>query len=561
MEYYKGTEDGSFRRKKKIKFNPLLCCLNLIYHTGLVICLATILYWVIENQNNLQSLKHGQDYQIEIINKVNDYIMYDLKPRIIIMDRVLAYQLPTAIVKAFEISHTDLRETLEGVVVDLAKLTEVYRALLGFDQDWGLEKNAQRLKCSWSPYSFEQEAVLGNQEYKDYVKHVNASIEHIKSVYGDFADVRSNIGNLFAKITNYINENLGQNYTVTRFDQYFNNLTANINKSINDIEDQTIRRITDISIKLFKMRNKYLQLYVSKKGIKVTKIIGGESIHTDELYKNILEDDLLTNVNRNHIIDQNKRKIKGERSDGRRDRVKNKSAKPTLITTNLNSQHSTPPFKDGNQKKSKGKKGRRKSRSSTEVEISRWSGDNSFQNKVKLDLHNKLIEYLLNKGRRFDILYTSPNQTISDYRHKLMKVNNELKLAANITSDNPFYKLASGSRPRRIMQGAEERLRRMKRFPFIPHLAAYSLPGSTKRAKVKDKNSQSRENENSYNIHPEIIEYRDKTLSKGFGSNSRKDKSDGVTSIMEEMLVGCYHSMIPGYINYLCPLGNHNDQC
>nr|WPV62564.1 MAG: transmembrane protein [Jeilongvirus miniopteri] len=561
MEYYKGTEDGSFTRKKKVRFNPLLCCLNLIYHTGLVICLATILYWVIENQNNLQSLKHDQDYQIEIINKVNDYIMYDLKPRIIIMDRVLAYQLPTAIVKAFEISHTDLRETLEGVVVDLAKLTEVYRALLGFDQDWGLEKNAQRLKCSWSPYSFEQEAVLGNQEYKDYVKHVNASIEHIKSVYGDFADVRSNIGNLFAKITNYINENLRQNYTMTQFDQYFNNLTAEINESINDIEDQTIERITDISIKLFKMRNKYLQLYVNKEGIKVTKVIGEKSIHTDELYKNILEDDLLTSVNRNHIVSQNKRKIKGGRSDSKGDRVNNKAAKPTLKAIISNYQHSTPPPRDRKQRKSKGKKGRRKSRSSTEVDITGWSRDNSFQNKVKLDLHNKLIEYLLNKGKRFDILYTSPNQTTNDYRHKLMKVNNELRLAANITSDNPFYKLASGSRPRRIMQGAKEKLSRMKRFPFIPHLAAYSLPGSNKKAKTKNKDSQSRENENPYNIHPEIIEYRDRTLSKGLDSSRRKDKPNEVTSIMEEMLVGCYHSMIPGYINYQCPLDNQHDQC
>ncbi|AYM47537.1 transmembrane protein 1 [Bat paramyxovirus] len=109
--------------------------MNIIYHFSLISVMIVLTFWVIDTNDRMIITQKMIKANNEMMVHIHDYIIYDLKPRSIIMDKILSYQLPTAIVKAFEISHTDLRETLEGVVVDLAKLTEVYRALLGFDQN------------------------------------------------------------------------------------------------------------------------------------------------------------------------------------------------------------------------------------------------------------------------------------------------------------------------------------------------------------------------------------------------------------------------------------------
>lgn len=209
-----------------------------LYYTTLFLMSVCILYLNITNYTRISRLNALIDSDSERSRKVIDYVYYDLKPRVTQMDRVLSFQLPTAIVKAFEISHTDLRETLESVVVDLAKLTELYRALLGFNDDWALDGNAQRLRCTWSPYSYSEELNMHVADAEETLAMMNQTLNQVQDMYGDYGGIKDQISNLFAQIKGYISQGLDSNQTHVpiQYDSYIN-ITNNYLKAIRMLTD------------------------------------------------------------------------------------------------------------------------------------------------------------------------------------------------------------------------------------------------------------------------------------------------------------------------------------
>lgn len=138
------------------------------------------------------------------IHLMNEYMIRDLKPRMTVIDRVVTYQLPTTILKAFELSYNDLRSTMEQVVVDTEKLIGLYKAILGFQSDWTVDPTAQRLRCYWEEYTVDDYILFNDADTIQMIEAVNRTLSDIDDSYYDFEDVASEIKNAFYGLYDYI---------------------------------------------------------------------------------------------------------------------------------------------------------------------------------------------------------------------------------------------------------------------------------------------------------------------------------------------------------------------
>ncbi|AYM47543.1 transmembrane protein [Bat paramyxovirus] len=475
------------------------------------------------------------------MSHIHDYILLDLKPRSIVMDRILSYQLPTAIVKAFEVSHTDLRETLEGVVVDLAKLTEVYRALLGFDENWDLESNAQRLKCSWSPITIAGERVLGTEGLSEYELRANQSIEHIKSLYGDFDNVKANIQQLFDQILIYFANESYINGTEIRNDYYYNMTMKNLTHIFEDHESKTVVKFMNLIKRNVKYKNKII----------------------DQMVQKAIQHNVSKKSNKSHSRNnKKKRQSKGRKNRTPRSSLElqediNHGKRSSGIVESPDMRAANPTLKKSNQ--------HFRSDSSEVLYSQALTREAQDMPAKKLKLSWKDIKDLTNENSlmfrpikpRFDPLYTHPdlNQTVVLERLKI--IHRLLSLNTTNLHDKSFYDILLQERPRTIKDKVKKKLGRMKRFTFIPNLAAYRLPLYDHQSSKKkiDQASTSKTKLSlstpSPGLYPEL-KNRLEELSARTMSLLRGNKS---LDLDQPLFDHCYVGKIPGYKLIYCPQG------
>lgn len=464
-----------------------------------MITLILILYFSIETADNVNRMKSNYVDLVNNVKDIHDYMLYDLKPRTIIIDRVLSYQLPTAIVRAFEISHTDLRETLEGVVVDLAKLTEVYRALLGFNSDWGLEENAQRLKCSWEAKTIKEEKEDGSQELNEHLLRVNTSIEQVRSMYGDFAGVKLEIESLFDKIRTYIVSNLNDstNSTLIQLDYFMTNATKELNQSLMDMQKNLISNFTKLVSSNFKLRNLLIDMniqrsidrYVTDTSRDITNNryrINATDYHLDEIGDQSSK--LLNELRKDTLFLTRYHKRLGKLVEYTINN--NLLIKPYQVNLRSNENRRS---NTAEKKSRKGKKKRHSMESDEHESKKRKYGRDDKKTTFK-DLKSVYTSReqafnieILNQNQRYNPLSAIISNNRSALKEHYRRLTHEFGKFNNGTDLGLFYSLSTRGRYSSIKGSANKKLSRMRRFTFIPHLTAYQLPLSRMSVRIKGK--------------------------------------------------------------------------
>lgn len=232
-EYYGYTRD--LKAESEFRKNNIISSVRVGFITA---CIAMTSFCSMISMYQVLMMK---DQRVQTINQLSDinstifslteYINRDLKPRLNLMDRVVTYQLPTTILKAFEVSYNDLRTTMEQIVVDTEKLIGLYKAILGFSSDWNIDPTAQRLRCYWEDDTVEDYVMFNDSETIEMITAVNKTLQTIDGYAYDFSDVASEIRNAFYTLYDFIGSlrNNGtiiespENNTLTQLNSYLNN--------------------------------------------------------------------------------------------------------------------------------------------------------------------------------------------------------------------------------------------------------------------------------------------------------------------------------------------------
>lgn len=153
------------------------------------------------NTNLLDQIR-TLSYEDTVLNTI---LKDQLMPRVILMEKIITFQLPSAIMKAFEVSHQDLRISLSNIMYDLKRVIELYKALMGFEDDWVLSNNAQKLQCSWSDLGHESETTA--DESMDTQEKINSTINSLDSLLKDnyslIHELQLVFGGIFKTVTDY----------------------------------------------------------------------------------------------------------------------------------------------------------------------------------------------------------------------------------------------------------------------------------------------------------------------------------------------------------------------
>ncbi|URD31411.1 transmembrane protein [Hipposideros bat paramyxovirus] len=208
MDYYGQAYYGEMSKIRKQGRNRLLCraIFNLVVMLSLFTSSISLIYLNIINNQLLHTIRQDVNPLVTESTEINQYILRDLQPRVKVMDRVLNYQLPNAILRAFELSHEDLRSTLEGMIIDMKRLTELYKAMLGFEDNWSIDSNAQRLKCTWSSDTIQDEVDAQKNDTLQMIIALNDTLTQIDELESDYNYVTEEIRNLFSRFFSYIRD-------------------------------------------------------------------------------------------------------------------------------------------------------------------------------------------------------------------------------------------------------------------------------------------------------------------------------------------------------------------
>lgn len=175
-------------------------------------------------------------------------IRSDVRPKVDLISQMLSYQLPNAILAAFKKSNVELTNSLGDITFNLENLVELYRSLLGFDDEWMITPNTQHLTCSLVPsdkigevyeqmlkrkrnaneddnQSLNVNPILDREypDYNDYItppNHHKPSIERKRKIVVKYPEGRT----FFSGIMDIIKEKFGVNessvYIPERFRQW-----------------------------------------------------------------------------------------------------------------------------------------------------------------------------------------------------------------------------------------------------------------------------------------------------------------------------------------------------
>ncbi|UOL48931.1 transmembrane protein [Wufeng Myotis altarium paramyxovirus 1] len=213
MNYYRSTDESEETPNNNYNHKAKSAC-KIIFQLAYIIMSILTLSCAIINVYNIHNytkhnINHNElDKSINTkLADINRYLVQELKPRIMVIDKALTYQLPTAIMKAFEVSHLDLRSTLDQIMFDMEKLINLYKAILGFQDDWSVNPEAQRLKCYWDEDTVEDHALFKDNATLEMLQRVNETVAHLAARDFDFDDVTNNIRNAFHSFLNFIRPN------------------------------------------------------------------------------------------------------------------------------------------------------------------------------------------------------------------------------------------------------------------------------------------------------------------------------------------------------------------
>lgn len=249
MDYY-GAENKIRSKKTYTKLNNT-CKFYIISSLIFTLIILTIIntYYVFSTVKEVGTLRVYSITTDENIDLIKKEIERGIKPRLMLIDRVITYQLPSAIIRAFEISHQDLRMSLASITLDLKRVIELYKALLGFTDDWILANDAQQLQCSWSPkrnlnesYThglYDNSTYQSVKQLKDAFDNENANDYSIKSELNNVLQLFNTLINEFRFGRNSTFKIQTDSYQYSDFESELSNIIDNLLTNISSlIKDQ-----------------------------------------------------------------------------------------------------------------------------------------------------------------------------------------------------------------------------------------------------------------------------------------------------------------------------------
>lgn len=249
MDYY-GADRTRSNKVPKIKINNS-CRFYAILAINLSLSILVVVnsYYSFSAAKEINTLRIYASSTDENIDLIKKELERGVKPRLMLIDRVITYQLPSAIIRAFEISHQDLRMSLAAITLDLKRVIELYKALLGFTDDWILSNNAQQLQCSWSPKR-DRDPTNVHSYYDNATYDAINKIRDAETLenYDDYSikNELNSIFKLFNRIINDFRNDKSRNQTEQIQHDYYNGetLTENISERLSIILDELMRNIS-----------------------------------------------------------------------------------------------------------------------------------------------------------------------------------------------------------------------------------------------------------------------------------------------------------------------------
>lgn len=190
MEYYgsyKIVAPTRSRTTGKLKW----CAFMLLAGISLAtLCINS--YVLVQTHKDMEFIIKEFEETIIVMRSVYEFVAKDIKPKIDLINSVLSYQLPQAVLNAFKRSNHELSESLSDITINLAQLLELYKSILGFDDDWMLTPESQQLTCALTSYD--------NSSYvfeRFEKKRMTSDYWAPKNMEKFEAELRDTIGNIF----------------------------------------------------------------------------------------------------------------------------------------------------------------------------------------------------------------------------------------------------------------------------------------------------------------------------------------------------------------------------
>lgn len=216
------------RSRNHWKFWSLL--LFLIPALTLVIINTYLLYETHQDYILLdKKLKHLQ----ASLEETGSMIKLSVKPQVDIITSFLSYQLPEAILRAFRRSNNELTNRLGGITVNLVNLIDMYKSILGFDEEWMLMPDTKQITCSFIDNSevgehFERVRRSRHEYFKDKPKPklriptsdpflndlpVNSAEQILEHVFTNHTSLKDETRGVLGAVLETIQKYFGENST------------------------------------------------------------------------------------------------------------------------------------------------------------------------------------------------------------------------------------------------------------------------------------------------------------------------------------------------------------
>ncbi|UOL48939.1 transmembrane protein [Jingmen Myotis davidii paramyxovirus 1] len=231
MDYYRAPTENNQQDfhpsiySKKERIDMIKSIIKII----IVICMMTssciVLYNTVFIKDNMPEESNHVKQILAIIKELRETVIYELRPRISVIDRAITYQLPHSIMKAFEISHTDLRSALSQIIMDLEKIVDIHRSMLGIYGDEFHDENVPYTQISEESDDGNTTASPPKEETLMFLKKINETISFFDQRNYDFTDVTMSIKSAFKGFIDYVKYRSKNNSTYIQFDSYIRNVS------------------------------------------------------------------------------------------------------------------------------------------------------------------------------------------------------------------------------------------------------------------------------------------------------------------------------------------------
>lgn len=223
-------------------------CFTIMFISLVILGVNSVI--LIQTHDDMKKMEEEFIELLKLVGETQTMLKLELKPKIDLVTTFLSVKLPRSILSAFKHSNNQLVESLGGITGDLEKLIELYRSLLGFNDDWLLTPTTQHMTCTMiDGYSYTEIYEKVNAVRNKYTEDSSTPIEENPVTEKARRDLPSNpapniavhnnesdyqMGNLFKTLSAFFNYN-STRYTMQDALDNLSKMMLNRNKLSNQV--------------------------------------------------------------------------------------------------------------------------------------------------------------------------------------------------------------------------------------------------------------------------------------------------------------------------------------